>query len=348
LPDYTNDYPAGCQLPAGFNFRKGGFMKVMILGGAGYIGSHVVLDFLKRGHQVTVYDNLSTGWEINVPEGVPLIKGDLLEKEKLSEAIKGHDAVVHLAALKAAGASMTEPELYSLNNITGTLNVLEAMTRCDCRYMVFSSSAAIFGEPEYIPIDEEHPRNPENYYGFTKLEIERFMEWYARLRGLRFASLRYFNAAGYDLYGRIGGLEKNPANLLPILMETVRGARPSMTIYGDDYDTPDGTCIRDYVHVSDLAEAHGMALAWLERADRGNLLLNLGSGKGISVREMVDATIRTTGRKLPHTVGPRRPGDPARLVAGSRLAYDTLGWEARHSDLETLVGSAWKAYDRKQ
>lgn len=323
-------------------------MRVLITGGAGYIGSHVVLDFLKRGHQVTVFDNLSTGWEANVPVGVELIKGDILDRDTLFAAVRGYEAVVHLAALKAAGDSMTEPERYSRTNLTGTLNLLEAMTVSGCRYMVFSSSAAIFGEPEYLPVDEDHPMNPENFYGFTKLEIERLLEWYARLKGVRFAALRYFNAAGYDLYGRVTGLERNPANLLPILMEAARGDRSGVTIFGDDYDTPDGTCLRDYVHVSDLAEAHGLALSWLESHSSGNLKLNLGSGHGISVREMADAVLRITGRDFSCAMGSRRPGDPARLVAGSRLAQETLGWEARHSDLETLVGSAWKVYENRQ
>ena len=238
---------------------------------------------------------------------------------------------------------MTAPEKYSTNNITGTLNILNAAAAHDCKNMVFSSSAAIFGEPAYLPIDEDHPKKPENYYGYTKLSIEEFMEWYSKLRGLHFAALRYFNAAGYDVDGELFGLEQNPANLLPVVMETVMGMRKEMMIFGDDYDTPDGTCIRDYVHVSDLADAHVKALERIASAGK-NLKLNLGSETGTSVKEMVDAARRITGSAIPALITERRAGDPAQLVASSALARTELGWSAHYSDTDTLIKTTWDAY----
>jgi UDP-glucose 4-epimerase len=211
--------------------------------------------------------------------------------------------------------------------------------------IVFSSSAAVFGQPEYLPIDEKHPVNPESYYGFTKLEIERFLGWYDRLKGIRFASLRYFNAAGYDVKGRVAGLESNPANLIPVVMEAACGIRKEVQIFGNDYDTPDGTGVRDYVHVSDLASAHVAALDYTSKNDR-SVIVNLGSGTGLSVLEIVEAARRITGKPIPATVTGRRPGDPAKLTASSALAQDLLGWTARYSDLDTLIKTSWAAYRR--
>ena len=228
-------------------------MKVLVIGGAGYIGSHVVKELMAQGHKVTVFDNLSSGLKQNLFKENDFIEGDILNKEQLDAAFaKGFDAYIHLAAFKAAGESMIKPEKYSVNNITGTLNILNSAVEHDCKLMVFSSSAAVFGEPQYLPIDENHPKNPENYYGYTKLSIEQFMKWYDQLKGLKFAALRYFNAAGYDPEGVLYGLEQNPANLLPIIMEVACGMREKMKIFGNDYDTRDGTCIRDYVHVTDF------------------------------------------------------------------------------------------------
>lgn len=227
-------------------------MKVLVIGGAGYIGSHVVKELMAKGHKVTVFDNLSSGLKQNLFKENGFIKGDILKVKDLEKAFgKGFDAFIHLAAFKAAGESMVCPEKYSINNITGTLNILNAAVKFNCLNMVFSSSAATFGEPQYVPIDENHPKNPENYYGFTKLKIEEFMAWYEKLKGLKFAALRYFNAAGYDPEGVLYGLEKNPANLLPIVMEVACGKRDKMKIFGNDYPTRDGTCIRDYIHVTD-------------------------------------------------------------------------------------------------
>ncbi|MDE5898545.1 MAG: UDP-glucose 4-epimerase GalE [Treponemataceae bacterium] len=321
-------------------------MKILVIGGAGYIGSHVVKALMAAGHTISVFDNLSSGLRQNLFPENEFIYGTILIPSDVDAAFaRGFDGFVHLAAFKAAGESMVSPEKYSVNNITGTLNILNSACAHGCKNMVFSSSAAIFGEPEYLPIDEAHPKSPENYYGYTKLSIEEFMDWYGRLRGLRFAALRYFNAAGYDVDGTVSGLEQNPANLLPVIMETACGIRARMKVFGDDYDTPDGTCIRDYVHVSDLADAHVRALEYIAKGG-GNLKLNLGSEAGTSVKEMVDAARRITGRPVPADIVARRPGDPAKLVASSALARETLGWSARYSDVGTLVESTWRAYQK--
>ena len=319
-------------------------MKTLVIGGAGYIGSHVVKQLMNCGHDVTVFDNLSSGLRQNLFPKNAFIYGNILIPGDVDAAFaRGFDAFIHLAAFKAAGESMTAPEKYSTNNITGTLNILNAAAAHDCKNMVFSSSAAIFGEPAYLPIDEDHPKKPENYYGYTKLSIEEFMEWYSKLRGLHFAALRYFNAAGYDVEGELFGLEQNPANLLPVVMETAMGMRKEMMIFGDDYDTPDGTCIRDYVHVSDLADAHVKALERIASAGK-NLKLNLGSETGTSVKEMVDAARRITGSAIPALITERRAGDPAQLVASSALARTELGWSAHYSDTDTLIKTTWDAY----
>ena len=321
-------------------------MNVLVIGGAGYIGSHVVKGLNKQGHKVTVFDNLSSGLRQNLFKQNGFIHGDILIKEQLDRAFaQGFDAFIHLAAFKAAGESMVSPEKYSVNNITGTLNIINSAVEHGCKRMVFSSSAAVFGEPQYLPIDEAHPKNPENYYGFTKLKIEEFMAWYEKLRGLKFAALRYFNAAGYDVDGEIYGLEQNPANLLPIIMEVACGMRPKMKIFGNDYDTRDGTCIRDYIHVTDLAVAHVKALEYIAKNDK-SLTVNLGSEKGTTVTEMVEAARRITGKPIPADYAERRPGDPASLVASAKYAAEILGWKAQHSDVDTLLETTYKAYNK--
>ena len=326
-------------------------MNILIIGGAGYIGSHVTRELLDRGHQVTVFDNLSSGLRENLFPGAAFVHGDILDYTGLSRAMRGSSvvngrggfqALVHLAAFKAAGESMLWPEKYSLNNISGTINILNAAVEEGIRYIVFSSSAAVYGEPQYLPIDEKHPARPENYYGFTKLEIEGFLGWYEKLKNIRFASLRYFNAAGYDVKGRITGLEQNPANLIPVIMEAACGMRRELQIFGNDYDTPDGTCVRDYIHVNDLAAGHAAALDYISKNGR-SLTLNLGSETGSSVLEVLECARKITGRPIPAEITARRPGDPAKLTASSALAREILGWKAEHSDLETLVRTSWEA-----
>lgn len=319
-------------------------MRVLVIGGAGYIGSHVVKELMKNGHSVTVFDNLSSGVKQNLFKENGFIKGDILNVKHLEKAFaKGFDAFVHLAAFKAAGESMLKPEKYSINNIDGTLNILNTATKYNCKYMVFSSSAAVFGEPQKLPIDEEHPKNPENYYGFTKLEIERFMAWYDKLKGLKYAALRYFNAAGYDPEGVLSGLEKNPANLLPVIMEAACGMRNGIQVFGNDYDTRDGTCIRDYVHVSDLANAHVKALEYITKNNE-SLTVNLGSETGVTVTEMLEAARRITQKPIEATYVQRRAGDPACLYATSKLAREKLNWIPKYSDVDTLVKTTWEAY----
>ena len=319
-------------------------MKVLVIGGAGYIGSHVVKEMMKAGHEVTVFDNLSSGLRCNLFPQNGFIYGNILIQADIEAAFaQGFDAFVHLAAFKAAGESMILPEKYSVNNITGTLNIMNAAVKYGCKKMIFSSSAAVFGAPEYLPIDEDHPKNPENYYGFTKLEIERCMGWYDKLKGMRFAALRYFNAAGYDPEGEIRGLEQNPANLLPRVMEVAAGMKSGMKVFGTDYDTRDGTCIRDYVHVTDLARAHVMALDYITKNDK-SLTVNLGTEKGTTVKEIIDAARRITGKEIPSEDVERRPGDPACLYATSKHAKELLGWEPKYSDVDTLVKTTWEVY----
>ena len=321
-------------------------MKIVVIGGAGYIGSHVARELLDRGHQVTVFDNLSTGTRENLFSDEEFIHGDILTTDSLRQAFsQGFEALIHLAASKAAGESMIKPEKYSVNNITGTLNILNAASEAGIGNIVFSSSAAVYGEPQYLPIDEDHPTVPENYYGFTKLQIEGFLRWYEKLKGIRSASLRYFNAAGYDAAGRITGLEQNSANLLPVIMEVAMGWRNNLQIFGDDYDTEDGTGVRDYIHVSDLARAHAAALEYITEKKQ-SLTVNLGSESGLSVLQILETTRKISGKKVPVEVVGRRPGDPGKLVASSAKAKELLGWKATESDVDSLVSTSWNAYGK--
>jgi UDP-glucose 4-epimerase len=293
-----------------------------------------------------------------VPQAL-FIHGDICDYSSLLAAMRGDvgvginshanavpfDAIVHLAAFKAAGESMLMPQKYSANNIGGAVNILNAALEAGINNIVFSSSAAVYGEPEYLPIDEAHPKNPTNYYGWTKLTIERMLEWYGRLKGLRYACLRYFNAAGYDVRKRVTGMEQSPANLIPVIMEAAAGMRSEVQVFGSDYDTPDGTCVRDYIHVNDLASAHLAALEYLESGGAG-LAVNLGSGQGISVLEVLQAARGISGKAIPTKAAPRRPGDPAKLTASAALAAQTLHWKAQFSDIETIVRTSWEVYAR--
>lgn len=317
-------------------------MKIMVTGGAGYIGSHVVLDLCEAGNEVIVLDDLSTGNREAVDSRAEFIQGSTLNNEDLAKALNGVEAVVHLAAFKAAGESMIEPEKYSNNNISGTILLLNAMIDHDVDKFIFSSTAAVYGYPQYLPLDENHPVEPINYYGFTKLEIERILKWYSELKGLKFAALRYFNAAGYDPKGRITSLEKNPENLLPIVMEVASGIRDKMQVFGNDYDTPDGTGVRDYIHVSDLASAHVKAIEYLNHND--SIIVNLATGDSHSVLDVINLTKEISGQEITYEVVARRPGDPAELYAGTTMAFDQLGWKAKYSDLETLLETTWKVY----
>ena len=318
---------------------------VLVIGGAGYIGSHVVLALCEKGYNVTVFDNLSTGQEINIDSRAVLIKGDINNNNELKSAFnQNYDAVLHFAALKAAGESMLHPGEYATANITGTINILNQMIERKVQNIIFSSTAAVYGIPEYLPIDEDHTLNPINFYGFTKFEIERILHWYSKLKGICYATLRYFNAAGYDLNGRIQGLEKNSANLLPIVMETALGKRASLNVFGNNYNTPDGTGIRDYIHVTDLAIAHIASLEYLRNKQK-NLILNLASGEGYSVLDVIRKTEKITGKKIIFKIVDRRVGDLSKLVAFSKYAKNKINWGCAYSDIETILHSMWNVYN---
>jgi len=317
-------------------------LKVLVTGGAGYIGSHVVLALCEEGNNVVVLDDLSTGNREAVDKRALFIQGSTLNQDDLSKGLNGVDAVVHLAAFKAAGESMIYPEKYSHNNITGTITLLNAMVNHTVNKFIFSSTAAVYGYPQYLPLDENHPLEPINYYGFTKLEIERILKWYGELKGLRFAALRYFNAAGYDPQGRITSLENNPANLIPTAMEVASNRREKMEVFGDDFDTADGTGVRDYIHVTDLASAHVKAIEYLN--ENANLTVNLATGESHSVFDVINLAKEISGQDIPFDIVDRRPGDPAELYAGTNQAFESLNWEAEYSDLKTLLETTWKVY----
>lgn len=315
--------------------------RILVAGGAGYIGSHVQKQLLEEGFEVLVFDDLSSGDEVNILEGAEFIRGNILDKDVLDMAMSQDiDGVVHLAAKKAVGESMVYPEMYAENNITGSINIFNAMVNNGVKHIVFSSSAAVYGMPQYVPIDERHPINPINYYGYTKRAIEENMEWYAKLGKLDFAALRYFNAVGYAKDKSIKGKERNPQNLMPIIMEAATGKREKFSIFGNDYDTKDGTCVRDYVHVSDLAKAHTLAMKKL-MAEGKSFTLNLGTGLGTSVKEIVDATEKVIKRKLNYDYAERRAGDPAMLTANAEKAYEFLGWKPEYTNVEEIIRTVW-------
>lgn len=319
-------------------------MNILIIGGAGYIGSHVTRYLLDKGHNLTVFDNLSTGLRKNLQKEASFIKGDILDEVALRKAMgNSFDAVIYLAALKSAGESMDKPEEYARNNISGSINILNAMSKEGIKKIIFSSTSAVYGDPSYLPLDEKHSLEPVNFYGFTKLEIERLLEWYNKLRGIRFVSLRYFNAAGYDPQGRITGLEQNPTNLIPIVMEVAAGIREKVFVFGNDYNTADGTGVRDYVHVSDLSEGHYSALNYLLENDN-SLTVNLGAERGHSVLEVIHTAEKICGKKIPFQIVDRRAGDPDTVYTTALLAKKTLGWDPKHSSLKTLLESHWMAY----
>jgi len=327
--------------------------KILVIGGAGYIGSHVVDSLCSLGHDVTVFDNLSSGFKENLSgkyENVgksekynspKLIVGDILNLHDLEQVFsKGFDVVMHFAALKNVGESMMHPEKYAQTNIVGTLNILNMMAKHNVKSIIFSSSAAVYGTPKYLPIDENHPVNPESFYGFTKLDIEKYLEWYSKIYKIHFAALRYFNAAGYTS-GKCK--EKNPGNLLPIVMEVAAGLRKEVQIYGNDYETTDGTGVRDYIHVLDLADAHVKAMDYILQ-NKKNIIVNLSTEKGNSVLDIIKKAEEITGRKIHYKIVDRRAGDTATVVASSGLANKLLGWKPEHSDIDTIIRSMWEVY----
>ena len=316
-------------------------MRVLVTGGAGYIGSVVTEVLLARQHTVSVYDNLSEGHRDAVPSAARLIEGDLLDRARLDDALREArpEAVVHMAAVCLVGESMTDPAKYYRINVLGGLTLLDAMCGAGVGRLVFSSTAAVYGEPAKQPIEEDDPTAPTNPYGESKLAFERALAWYGGAYGLRSVALRYFNAAGAST--RAGERHDPETHLIPIVLQAAAGRRPNATIYGDDYPTRDGTCLRDYIHVLDLAEAHALALDALA-GGAPSVAYNLGcGGDGFTVREVVDTAARVTGHAIAVHVGPRRPGDPATLVAASARIRRELGWRPRHPALEDIIRSAW-------
>ena len=314
-------------------------LNLLITGGAGYVGSVVTAELLAAGHRVVVYDNLSRGKRAAVPVGAEFVQGDIEDRPLVANTLKssGSEAVLHFAALIEAGESMKVPERYFRNNTAAALTLLETMLETGVKKIIFSSTAAVYGNPVNVPIRESAPLCPTNAYGESKLLVERMLAWMNQIHGLRYASLRYFNAAG-AAPGR--GEAHNPeSHLIPQVLQVALGQRESIAIFGTDYPTPDGTCVRDYVHVLDLANAHVAALHALAKHDC--LIYNLGSGRGFSVREVVKASRIVTGHSIPVVESPRRPGDPAVLVASSTKIQSELGWNPRHRDIEQIIATAW-------
>jgi UDP-glucose-4-epimerase GalE len=313
-------------------------MRVLVTGGAGYVGSHCARALARRGHTVVLYDNLSRGFRA-LAHGLNLIVGDIGDYDAVSTTLQGVDAVIHFAAHAYVGESVQSPRKYFQNNVRSALTLLNAAVDCNVRKFVFSSTCAVYGVPDQVPISEQCVPNPINAYGVTKLLFERALESYDTAYGMRFAALRYFNAAGADESGEIGEMHDPETHLIPLVLQAAAGRREHIDVFGNDYPTPDGTCVRDYVHVSDLAEAHSLALDYLQ--DHGSsVTLNLGTGYGHSVTNIIDAVERTTGRKIKRNYAPRRPGDAAVLVADPRRAKSVLGWTATR-ELEDIIVTAW-------
>ncbi len=317
-------------------------MKVLVAGGAGYIGSQVNLDLNRRGHQTVVLDNLIKGHKAAVKAG-KFIEGDIGNREFVTELIKREqiEAVIHFAAYSLVGESVNKPDKYFQNNISGGQALLDAMMACNVNKIVFSSTAAVYGEPERIPITEDHPKNPTNPYGFSKLTFEGIMKAYDEAYGLKFIALRYFNAAGADPDEDIGEDHQPESHLIPIVLQAALGKRDHIELYGTDYPTSDGTCIRDYIHVADLSRAHLLALDALAQG-KGSGVYNLGNGQGYSNRQVIETAAQVTGQKISVKEGPRRAGDPAVLVASSESIQKELGWNPRRPKLETIIADAWR------
>ena len=317
-------------------------MAILVLGGAGYIGSHTALELVKSGRDVVIADSLVTGYKKAIPEKARFYQGDIRDFEFLDNLFQQEkiDAVIHFAAYSLVGESVANPLKYYGNNLYGTKILLEAMVKNNIDKIVFSSTAATYGEPENIPVLESDRTCPTNPYGETKLALEKMFKWVAEAHGLRYVSMRYFNACGADENGIIGEAHNPESHLIPIILQVPNGKRETISIYGTDYDTPDGTCIRDYIHVTDLAQAHILAVKYLYNGGKSDIF-NLGNGVGYSVREVIETARKVTGRPIPVTETSRRAGDPARLVASSEKAKRILGWKPVHNCLEEIIASAW-------
>ena len=319
-------------------------LTVLVVGGAGYIGSHAARALRRRGHQVVIYDNLSTGHAF-LADGFELVVGDIGDSVRLASVLRRVEAVMHFAAFAYVGESVENPRKYFKNNVEAGLNLLNICLDCGVRKFIFSSTCAVYGVPAKVPIAEDTLRQPVNPYGVTKLFFEHALEAYARAYSLRYASLRYFNAAGADESGELGELHDPETHLIPLALQAAAGTRPELEVYGSDYPTADGTCVRDYIHVNDLADAHVSALEYLAGSDT-SLALNLGTGQGYSVKEVLNAVEKVVGRAVPTRLGARRPGDPPALVADPRSAEKLLHWKASRS-LERIVATAWSWMQRR-
>ncbi|MGN8770798.1 UDP-glucose 4-epimerase GalE [Paenibacillus barengoltzii] len=317
-------------------------MAILVTGGAGYIGSHTVAALLEQGREVVVIDNLQTGHREALLGG-KLYEGDLRDKPLLAKLFAENEieAVIHFAANSLVGESMKDPVKYFDNNVYGTLCLLDAMDQANVRKIVFSSTAATYGEPEKVPIEESDPTRPTNVYGETKLTMERMMAWFDQVLGIKYVSLRYFNAAGAHESGKIGEDHRPESHLIPLIIQAALGQRPSIQVFGDDYNTGDGTCIRDYIHVSDLADAHLRAVDHLLGGGESDVF-NLGNGQGFSVKEVIETVKQVTGRDFPVVISPRRAGDPAVLIASSDKARRVLGWNPTRNKLSSIIESAWQ------
>jgi len=319
-------------------------LNILVTGGAGYIGGTVAATLLAKGHSVTVYDNLCHATRAMVPEGAEFVQGDVADRPRLETLLgSGFDGVLHFAALIEAGESMAKPEVYFRNNSAATLSLLEAMRITGVRRLVFSSTAAVYGEPATTPIREDAPLQPTNPYGESKLIVEKMLSWMYWVHGFPYASLRYFNVAG-AASGR-GEAHEPETHLIPLVLDVALGRRQRIRIYGDDYPTVDGTCVRDYIHIEDLAEAHLLALEALEGG--GQRIYNLGNGSGFTVLQVIEAARRVTGQPIPVEVVGRRPGDPAVLIASAEKIGRDLGWKPRHTSLDTIVASAWEWHQKR-
>ncbi len=318
-------------------------MKVLVLGGAGYIGSHTVLELVRSGYEVVVADNLVTGYKEAIHPNAGFFEGDIRDAAFLNKMFKTEkiDAVIHFAAYSLVGESVNVPLKYYDNNLCGTKVLLETMVENGIDKIVFSSTAATYGEPVRIPILEDDPTVPTSPYGETKLAMEKMFRWTSEAHGLRYVSLRYFNACGADENGKIGEAHNPESHLIPLVLQVPNGQREAISVFGNDYDTPDGTCIRDYIHVTDLAMAHVLALEYLLCGGNSDIF-NLGNGVGYSVKEVIETARKVTGHGIPTVEAPRRAGDPARLVASSEKAKKVLGWKPEHDSLEEIISSAWK------
>ena len=321
-------------------------MAILVCGGAGYIGSHAVHALIEKGEQVVIVDNLQTGHRGALNAKAKFYEGDIRDASVLDKIFTENkvEAVIHFAANSLVGESMEKPLLYFNNNVYGMQVLLEAMVRHGVDKIVFSSTAAVYGEPKRVPIHEDDETCPTNTYGETKLTMEKMMKWVSRANGVRYVSLRYFNAAGALPDGSIGEDHATETHLIPLILQVPTGRRDHITVFGDDYPTPDGTCLRDYIHVVDLADAHVLALEYLRKGGASDIF-NLGNGQGFSVKEMIAAAEKATGRSIKVEIGARRAGDPAQLIASSEKARSVLGWKPQFTDVEQVIGTAWRWHE---